>query len=169
MCKKIRFWFCKLLKYHKENKLCCVSFSPKGFKVITLYRIFEGCQAEDKPIFFLPTTASEEELAVAIFECLGKSCTVMRTSINSTSDYLKFIKERSLRSYYKSSVACIVKQNTQTGMIKLELWQQTDDGRGMTPCCEQKLTVFDMRTNEQLIAKYVMDILKKRLALKKRM
>ena len=58
---------------------------------------------------------------------------VIRTSNkNSTSAYLKFIKERSLKSYYQQSVACIVKLNVQTGIIHLELWQQADDGRGMT-------------------------------------
>lgn len=72
MCKRIKFWLCKLLYSHRK-KSCCISFSSKGFKVITLYRIFEGCQVEDKPIIFLPATASEEELANAIFFCLGKS------------------------------------------------------------------------------------------------
>ena len=166
MCKRIKFWLCKLLYSHRK-KSCCISFSSKGFKVITLYRIFEGCQVEDKPIIFLPATASEEELANAIFFCLGKSSMVIRTSINSTSAYLKFIKERSLKSYYQQSVACIVKLNVQTGKIYLELWQQADDGRGMTPCHEQSLMAFDVKGNSQLFAKYVMEILSERLALKK--
>lgn len=135
--------------------------------MITLYRIFEGCQVEDKPIIFIPATASEEELANAIFFCLGKSSMVIRTSINSTSAYLKFIKERSLKSYYQQSVACIVKLNVQTGIIHLELWQQADDGRGMTPCHEQSLMAFDVKDNSQLLAKYVKEILSERLALKK--
>lgn len=164
--KRIKFWLCKLLYSHRK-KSCCISFSSKGFKVITLYRIFEGCQVEDKPIIFLPATASEEELANAIFFCLGKSSMVIRTSINSTSAYLKFIKERSLKSYYQQSVACIVKLNVQTGIIHLELWQQADDGRGMTPCHEQSLMAFDVKGNSQLFAKYVMEILSERLALKK--
>lgn len=166
MCKRIKFWLCKLLYSHRK-KSCCISFSSKGFKVITLYRIFEGCQVEDKPIIFLPATASEEELANAIFFCLGKSSMVIRTSINSTSAYLKFIKERSLKSYYQQSVACIVKLNVQTGIIHLELWQQADDGRGMTPCHEQSLMAFDVKDNSQLLAKYVKEILSERLALKK--
>ena len=41
--------------------VCYLSFSSKGFKVITLHRIFEGGQVEDKPIIFLPATASEED------------------------------------------------------------------------------------------------------------
>ena len=158
MCKRIKFWLCKLLYSHRK-KSCCISFSSKGFKVITLYRIFEGCQVEDKPIIFLPATASEEELVNAIFFCLDKSSMVIRTSINSTSAYLKFIKERSLKSYYQQSVACIVKLNVQTGIIHLELWQQADDGRGMTPCHEQSLMAFDVKGNSQLFAKYVMEIL----------
>lgn len=166
MCKRIKFWLCKLLYSHRK-KSCCISFSSKGFKVITLYRIFEGCQVEDKPIIFLPATASEEELANAIFFCLDKSSMVIRTSINSTSAYLKFIKERSVKSYYQQSVACIVKLNVQTGIIHLELWQQADDGRGMTPCHEQSLMAFDVKGNSQLLAKYVMEILSERLALKK--
>lgn len=166
MCKRIKFWLCKLLKSHTKNKSCCVSFSSKGFKVITLYRIFEGCQAEDDPIFFLPTTASEDELANAIFACLDKSRMVMRSSINSTSTYLKFIKERSLKSYYQSSVACMVKLNAPKGIIRLELWQQTDNDRGMTPCREQDLMAFDIKGNRLLLAKYVMKILRERLALK---
>ena len=166
MCKRIKFWLCKLLCSHRK-KSCCISFSSKGFKVITLYRIFEGCQVEDKPIIFLPATASEEELANAIFFCLDKSSMVIRTSINSTSAYLKFIKERSLKSYFQQSVACIVKLNVQTGIIHLELWQQADDGRGMTPCHEQSLMAFDVKGNSQLLAKYVMEILSERLALKK--
>lgn len=117
MCKRIKFWLCKLLYSHRK-KSCCISFSSKGFKVITLYRIFEGCQVEDKPIIFLPATASEEELANAIFFCLGKSSMVIRTSINSTSAYLKFIKERSLKSYYfpirglHSKVECSNRHNS---------------------------------------------------------
>ena len=166
MCKRIKFWLCKLLYSHRK-KSCCISFSSKGFKVITLYRIFEGCQVEDKPIIFLPATASEEELANAIFFCLDKSSMVIRASINSTSAYLKFIKERSLKSYYQQSVACIVKLNVQTGKIHLELWQQADDDRGMTPCHEQSLMAFDVKGNSQLFAKYVMEILRERFALKK--
>ena len=81
--------------------------------------------------------------------------------------YLKFIKERSLKSYYQQSVACIVKLNVKTGKIHLELWQQADDGRGMTPCHEQSLMAFDIKGNSQLFAKYVMEILSERLALKK--
>ena len=42
MCKRIKFWLCKLLYSHRK-KSCCISFSSKGFKVITLYRIFELC------------------------------------------------------------------------------------------------------------------------------
>ena len=166
ICKRIKFWLCKLLYSHRK-KSCCISFSSKGFKVITLYRIFEECQVEDKPIIFLPATASEEELANAIFFCLGKSSMVIRTSINSTSAYLKFIKERSLKSYYQQSVACIVKLNVQTGIIHLELWQQADDDIGMTPCHEQSLMAFDVRGNSLFFAKYVMEILSERLALKK--
>ena len=56
-------------------------------------------------------------------------------------------------------MACIVKLNVQTGKIHLELWQQADDGRGMTPCHEQSLMAFDVKGNSQLFAKYVMEIL----------
>ena len=52
-------------------------------------------------------------------------------------------------------------------IIHLELWQQADDGRGMTPCHEQSLMAFDVKGNSQLLAKYVMEILRERLALKK--
>ena len=135
--------------------------------MITLYRIFEGCQVEDKPIIFLPATASEEELANAIFFCLDKSSMVIRTSINSTSAYLKFIKERSLKSYYQQSVACIVKLNVQTGKIHLELWQQADDGRYMPSCQEQRLLAFVVYGYRHVLATYVMEILSERLALKK--
>ena len=38
-----------------------LSFSSKGFKVITLYRIFEGCQVEDKPIIFLVHVCTIDE------------------------------------------------------------------------------------------------------------
>ena len=40
-------------------------------------------------------------------------------------------------------------------------------GVGMTPCHEQSLMAFDVKGNSQLLAKYVMEILRERLALKK--
>ena len=53
------------------------------------------------------------------------------------------------------------------GHKKRQVRLQADDGRGMTPCHEQSLMAFDVKGNSQLLAKYVMEILRERLALKK--
>ena len=54
-------WAKSVRKEFLLKKSCCISFSSKGFKVITFHRIFEGGQVEDKTIIFLPATASEED------------------------------------------------------------------------------------------------------------
>ena len=68
--------------------------------------------------------------------------------------------------YYLRNII-ILRIGTGLRYLHLELWQQADDGRGMTPCHEQSLMAFDVKDNSQLLAKYVIEILRERLALKK--
>lgn len=163
---KISFWLHKTLKSKRESRLCCISLSKKGFKVITLYQIFRGYKTEGEPIYFLPFTTSEDELTRAIFDCLGKSCTIMYTPSISTTDYLRFIKERSLKSYYASSVECTLELNPNTSLITFNFWQQVKNGRGTIPCKDQSLTVKYQKGNELHIAQYINKILKEKLTQK---
>ncbi len=159
----IAFWLYKTLKSKSEKRLCCVSLSKKGYKVITIYQIFREYKTEGKPIFFLPFTTSKAELAKAIFECLGKSCVIRHTLTGSVSDYLKLIKERSLKSYYVSSVECTIELNSVTGLIKIAFWQQAENGRGMIPNSKQNLTVKYQKGKEQNIAQLIIETLTEEL------
>jgi len=163
----IAFWLHKALRSKSEKKSCCVSLSSKGYKVMTIYQIFRAYKAVGKPIYFLPLTTSENELAKAVFECLEKSCVIRHALTDSASDYLNFIKERSLKSYYASSIECIIELNSVTGLIKFSLWEQAENGRGMIPNSKQSLIVNYQKGKEQNIAQHIIEILMKELREKK--
>lgn len=156
----------KLLKSNCDDKFCCVYKSEKGYKVITLYQIFEECKTEWEPVFFLSSSATIEELADAVFFCLGKSCTIVHRPIASTQNYLKLVRESSLKSFYASTVLVDVQLNPQSGMIKICPWKQSK-GRGMEPCSEKKITTIYKKGKEKDIANSMVKILNEEFALKK--
>lgn len=158
----IAFWLHKILRSKNDKKFCCVSLSRRGYKVITLYQLFRRYKTEGRPIFFFPFTTSADDLSKALFECLEESCTILHEPTRSTADYLKLIKERSLKDYYTSSVECTIELNPITDLIKFTFWQQAENGCGMIPS-SNNYTVKYQKGKEQYIAQRVIEALTKKL------
>lgn len=91
----------------KNRQMCSIYKTKTQYKIITIYSTDVGIYVANTPVFILEITTDMEKINEAIWTCLNASKKMnykeyQRESIN----YLKLLKEPSLKKLYNNSKNC---------------------------------------------------------------
>ncbi|MBF0647351.1 hypothetical protein IR083_00760 [Dysgonomonas sp. GY75] len=114
---RIKLFFARLFwkNPYKNTKACSIYKTEKSYKIITVYPVSSGLLTEKEPVYILPLSIKAEELKDAIFDAVSASKLISYKEYKNTAiDYLKMLKEKSLKNLYTNSKHCSVylKNNT---------------------------------------------------------
>lgn len=156
---KIIIWRKRFTGLFKAKARCCHIYKTnKSYKIVTDHRRAGGAYIAGQPVYILPLDSSIEDIAKSLFESLSKSGKISEKEyFNSggTKEYLKSIKEKSLKQLYSTSNSCLValKKNT------VEITPYRKEQRWLQAVIEDKVTMHYSTDKELEITQQLLKVL----------
>jgi hypothetical protein len=145
---------------NKKTKACSIYKTEKNYKIITLYPVSSGIFLEQAPIFILPLNTSIEELKNTIFESINASRLMSYKEFQkkySIKDYLKILKEKSLKNLYQNSSHCNIYLRNNILEICPSKYSEKYKGFETDEIRSKKMSFS--KENELIITKEIINIL----------
>ena len=128
-------------------KACQIFKIKQKIKIVTMYNTDTGSYKLDKPIFTLSIDEDREVLKNAITQSLAASKQIKFVP-SDNSALLKDLKEKSFRSFYKTSTSCMVFVNDTQVTIEPQVFSK--EIRALETNEEQMVRLFNF-TEEELL------------------
>lgn len=103
----------RLTQITEKNAKCCHIFKTStSYKIITMYYRETGSYFSEAPVYILPLNSTIDDLCDKIFQSLNSSSKITEKDYfkkdGSIKNYLKLLKEKSLKQLYSTSNSCSV-------------------------------------------------------------
>ena len=115
---KTKLFFTKLFWKNpdKKTKACSIYKTEKFYKIMPLCPVAKvGIFRSEEPVIILPLNVTIEELKNAIFQAINESKLISYKEYMKTlkpnersKNYLKILKEKSWKSFYRNSTNCSI-------------------------------------------------------------
>lgn len=144
--------------FKAKAKACTIYKTSKAYKIVTLYRRSGGAFTEREPVYILPFDSSVDSISKSIFESLSKSSKISEEEyFNTNVDFLKMIKERSLKQLYSTSNSCLISLVKD----KIEIAPYKKVQRWLEQVEEDKVTLHYSKEEELEITQRILKALEK--------